>query len=278
MLYRIIKILPLLLLLLTGCNRGSKISINHYSYSDSIIQSTNSTGSGLNYKSEVLLCLLSTSSKDTKEQAVVKAINQSILDQISSEYKNEIPDSICHYIVRDNLQEMSDLANKRYGYGYEFNDNDNEIESESSDEITYTFYNNFTTDCRIGLGDSVVCYTYNSSSYLGGAHPGNYSFALTYSLRDGNIIYPNRLFSNTDRQEMLKRIVSKLIDRHKVKNEEELQGMGFEVTKLSDNILLDKDSITFHYDSYTIAPWVYGDIDVRFSYEEVKDIFKWAKS
>lgn len=274
MLSRIIKILPVLLLLLTSCNRGSEISINQYSYSDSIIHSTNSTASDLNYKSEVLLCLLSTSSNDTKEQAVVKAINQSILDQISSEYKNETPDSICHYIVRDNLQEMSDLANKRYGYEF----NGNEIESESNDETAYTFYNNFTTDCRIGLGDSVVCYTYNSSSYLGGAHPGNYSFALTYSLRDGNVIHPNRLFSNSDRQEMLKRIVSKLINRHKVKNEEELQGMGFEVTKLSDNILLDKDSITFHYDSYTIAPWVYGDIDVRFSYEEVKDIFKWTKS
>ncbi len=267
--------LILYLFLLTGCHHSPQIKIERYSYSDSIIYPSDGKSSEMRYASSVDICLLSCSSSNHDTDKIVKSINRSILELIAPDYVNEDYDSISRYVVRDNLEEMSDIGGKRFG---SFLEEDEEETSDESlfDPMSYSLYNNLTTDCRIGLGDSVVCYTCNNVNYMGGAHPGETSFAYSYSLLNGSRIHPNRLFTKEGKSKMLDLIIKKLIKQEKVKDEEELKSLGFEVLQLTDNILLDKDSITFHYDTYSIAPYSYGDINIKFSYPEISDIFLWT--
>ncbi len=263
-----------ILLSIFSCSRDIKVTINKYSYSDSIVQDFKSSNISLNYLSDVNLCLLSCPSGNLQTDKVVKSINRSILELIAPDYINEPYDSICYHLVRDYIEEMNQITTSHFSY-----DLDEETEDKDQyDSIAYHFYNNINTDCRIGLGDSIVCYTYNLSSYVGGAHPADLSYAYSYSLLNGNKIHPNLLFTRENKPKMLSRIIDKLIKQNQVSSKEELRGLGIEVLQLTDNILLDKDSITFHYDTYSIAPYAYGEINIKFSYDEISDIFIWTNS
>ena len=257
----------LLLLFLFSCNHDPQVEIKRYSCSDSICELPDSHSPRMKFNSDVELCLLSCPSGNMEHEKIVNSINRSILELIAPDYVNEEYDSISKRLVHANIEEMREINSNRFSSLF-FDD--------SEDSITYNFYNNISTDCRIGLGDSVICYTYYLSSYISGAHPNNISHAYSYSLINGSKIHPNLLFSKEGKAKMLDRIIAKLIKREKVKNEEELRELGFEVLQLTDNILLDKESITFHYDSYSIAPFSYGEfIDIKFSYPEVSDIILW---
>jgi len=262
----------LLVLLLFSCNYDPQVEIKRYHCSDSICELPDSHSPKMNFDSDVEICLLSCPSGNAEHTKIVNSINRSILELIAPDYVNEEYDSISKRLVHANIEEMREINSNRFS-SLLYDD----TEECDEDSITYNFYNNISTDCRIGLGDSIICYTYNLSSYISGAHPNNVSYAYSYSLINGNKIHPNLLFSKEGKSKMLDRIIAKLIKREKVKNEEELRALGFEVLQLTDNILLDKDSITFHYDSYTIAPFSYGEfIDIKFSYSEISDIFLWT--
>jgi len=260
--------------LFISCTPKQNVSINRYTYSDSIVHVSDDSLLKLNFLSESEICLLSTPTKDSHTDKVVESINRSILALVAPNYINDPFDSICKHQVDASLVEMYESTMSRID---SFNFSDSE-ESESYDSITYDFYNKLITDCRIGLGDSIICYTVYSSSYISGAHPFELSYAYSFSLKDGSRIYLNKVISSSDKSKMLKRIISKLIKQEQVRDEEELHSLGFEVNQISDNILLDKDSITFHYDTYSIAPYTYGEIDVKFSYDEVSDLLIWSRS
>jgi hypothetical protein len=41
---------------------------------------------------------------------------------------------------------------------------------------------------------------------------------------------------------------------------------------VSTDMLLESRKIVFHYDPYELAPYVFGDIDIEFSYDELSDL------
>ena len=43
---------------------------------------------------------------------------------------------------------------------------------------------------------------------------------------------------------------------------------------ITNNIILGKDSITFLYNRYEIAPYALGDIEISLDYNTLKDIMK----
>ena len=101
--------------------------------------------------------------------------------------------------------------------------------------------------------------------YSGGAHPGEESFAYSFSLNDGNMLRINKLFKNGYQDELTHRIKLKLMEMQNVETEKELNARGFEEIGISPYFLLEKDGIIFRYESYTIAPFYVGDIDIKFS-------------
>ena len=256
-----------------GCEKTHHVSIEHYSYTDSAEYKDNRNEYNLKLTSDVRIELLSTHSDDTREQKIVNNINNFIKNQLAEINDIDSGDSLAHYLVESYLDEMKDMTLSR------FSDDSEEFSEEEADsamvydeELECTFFNNVSSECHFGLGDSIVCFTGTTSCYLGGAHPGEESFAYSFSLNDGNMIRVGTLLRKDCKEEMLERIKHKLMQLNHVTTEEELNGLGFKDLFISPHILLEKDSVTFHYKNYTIAPFYLGAINLNFSYDELKDI------
>ena len=66
-----------------------------------------------------------------------------------------------------------------------------------------------------------------------------------------------------------------LMEMQNAESIEELQEMGFLTIAdmfVSTDMLLESRKIVFHYDPYELAPYVFGDIDIEFSYDELSDL------
>lgn len=266
-----ISLLLLVVLLLQGCKKHD-ITITEYIYSDSITNDGSSRPDEYDFKSSIRLHLLSSNSDDSTEQKIVKCINNSILDMIAPELKNTPTDSIAKYLVDSNISEMRNVASDRDRIEKSHEGTDDIPSSYDDTEVLFGFRIELTTDCKFGLGDSIICYSGTLSTYTGGAHPGDYVFATNYSLKNGSKVRLNSLFDRKSKEELCRRITEKLIKRENVKNEDELRGMGINEIYVPDNFLLGKDTLTILYDACSIAPYVYGPIDIKFLYDEVSDL------
>lgn len=138
----------------------------------------------------------------------------------------------------------------------------------------YSYYSNIYTSAQVGAGDTVVCYTVAASEYTGGAHPMHAATMRTYSLRTGRVVTPAVFFKADKENELLARMRKKLVKMMNVGSEAELEEIGFFMNDLSltDDMLLERDSVCLHYNPYDIAPYVYGDIDIRLSYKDIEDL------
>lgn len=271
---RLVQICCILMFLMFayGCERGHHVVISHYSYADSAEYNDKRNEYDLKLSSDVRIDLLTTHSEDVREQKIVNNINNFIKSQLTETNDIEEGDSLVRYIVRSYLDEMKDMTLSRF-----FDANEDYSEEEDTmmrygEELECTFFNNVSSECHFGLGDSIVCFTGTTTCYLGGAHPGEESFAYSFSLNDGSMVRVGTLLRKDCKSEMLDRIKRRLMNINHVATEEELAGLGFKDIFVSPNILLEKDSVTFHYKNYTIAPFYLGAINIRFSYEELKDI------
>ncbi len=257
-------------LLTLSCTKDHHIVIENFFYSDSVTHQDPHSKNVFDLRSEVRLSMLRSTSDDEREQKIVKNINNFIKDQVSEGFKTTDGDSLVREISHSYVMELLDIARSRYSSSDE--ESSDLLSGYDDTELYCTFYNNVDSECHFGLGDTIICFTGNTSCYMGGAHPGEESFAYSFSLNDGNIVRPNKLLKKNCKSEMIQRIKQKLIKQNKVKNEEELQGLGFKDIFISPNILLEKDSILFHYKNYTIAPFYLGSIDIKFGYDELSDI------
>ncbi len=260
----------LLIVFVTSCKKHNVISIKEYGYCDSIAYNDPHGEYAIGILSEVNFSLIGTESDAPDDQRTVKNINNFIINIITSQYKDEDPDSIAKHIAETNLtnllsnvseRELSRINDTTYIHPiYDFN------------ELSDTLFNKIHTECHIGRCDTVLCVSGRMMLYSGGAHPGEESFAYSFSLNDGNMLRINKLFKNGYQDELTHRIKLKLMEMQNVETEKELNARGFEEIGISPYFLLEKDGIIFRYESYTIAPFYVGDIDIKFSYEEIQDL------
>lgn len=260
----------MVLVLIVSCKKKHEITVHSYAYTDSLTCKELNSSSHIGLISEIRLSQLSTQSDDVSEQRIVKYINNFIVNEINSTYKDkENPDSIVQQIASDNMSEL--LMNLREKELIDEKCQDTLKDNEAT-EISDTLYNRIYADCSFGLGDTIICLRLSSSVYTGGAHPGKTTSCYSFSLNDGNMIRSNKIVPRDSTAVLLSRIKNRLMEMKHFKSEEELESSGFREITVSDNILLDRDSVTFFYESYSIAPFCEGDIEIKFSYKELADI------
>ncbi len=259
----------MLLLFVVGCKKKHDIELRSYSYSDSLSYKERNSSTHIGLISEIRLSQLHTTSDKQSEQRVVKYINNFIINEINSSYKDESPDSIVYHIAKENMSEL--LSNLREK---DLIENEDSTSSAIYDEteLSDTLYNRIYADCHYGLGDTIMCLRISSSVYTGGAHPGKTTYCHSFSLNDGSMIRQNTIVSRQDKPELLKRIKKRLMEMKHFNDESELETNGYREIYVSPYILLEDDSITFFYESYSIAPFCEGDIEIKFSYKELEDI------
>lgn len=253
-----------------SCRKKHDIQLSTYAYSDSLSYKERNSNSHIGLVSEIRLSQLETHSDTPSEQRIVKNINNFIINEINSTFKEEEPDSIVRHIAEQNLSEL--LMNLREKNLIE-EDGDTIVSSlYDAAELSDTLYNRIYADCHLGLGDTILCLRLSSAVYTGGAHPYKTTYCYSFSLNDGNKIRPSKVVTKENSPVLLDRIKHRLMDMKHLKDEDELEQNGFREIYVPYYILLEKDSINFFYESYSIAPFCEGDIEIKFSYKELEDI------
>lgn len=140
----------------------------------------------------------------------------------------------------------------------------------------YSYYNNIEAQ-PLADNPKVLVYYINTNSYTGGAH-GIYSIDyLNFNPENGHLITLNDVFNEGCKNKLNEMLLAQFMKDQGVATLEQLQEKAYlQDTDMypSENFRLGKDSITFFYNVYEIAPYSSGTTEITLSYDELKDILK----
>lgn len=152
---------------------------------------------------------------------------------------------------------------------------------EKKKEFTYeeymvTCYDHVTGTVDLGLKD-VINYTFREDYYGGGAHPTQMVTIKRFDLQTGTPIELWDVFEDSSSDSLRSMLTRKLMKDQGVNTLEELKEKGFlEMVDMfiPQNFWLDKDSLSFFFNQYDIAPYALGQISLSFGYNELKPYLK----
>ncbi|MFZ4435364.1 MAG: DUF3298 domain-containing protein [Flavobacterium psychrophilum] len=111
--------------------------------------------------------------------------------------------------------------------------------------------------------------------FTGGAHGYGASESLLFNPENGRAYKLNEVFSKTDKLTQL--VETKFRVRLKIPAKTSLTEAGYffadDTFVLPKNFIFSKKGIRFHYNTYEVASYAQGPIDVLISYKEVGNLF-----
>lgn len=125
--------------------------------------------------------------------------------------------------------------------------------------------------------NGIINYISTIDTFTGGAHGSFATTMLNFDPATGEVIELGDFFKENYEEVLIDRLTRALIKKSGAKSFEELQEMGYLVLNdmfVSNNFVLGKEEILFHYNHYDIAPYALGSCDLSFRYDELKDIIK----
>ena len=256
-------------LLFMSCQGNNKVvEFSETEYTDSVLLAPNNPKESPVCQSSIKLILLQAVEGSQLTENVEK-INRYIIDEMLPNTRGAKAEDAAKIFVKEQIKEFANSVKNLYyedlDYFYENNSqSDEEFEENKRFLIDqYCYESKINTEAHIGYADSVVCYKMVAYIYSGGAHPITVTTATSFSLKNGQPIRPVDLFR------------PETMEMQNAESIEELQEMGFLTIAdmfVSTDMLLESRKIVFHYDPYELAPYVFGDIDIEFSYDELSDL------
>ena len=154
---------------------------------------------------------------------------------------------------------------------------DKEINKENGESIGPWYNYEKTLNSNIeSYNKDLLVYKIYYQEYTGGAH-GIYSTNYyNFDLKTKMILKLEDIFVPNYKKALVEEIWRQLIKDNKVSTKEELRDMGYEYSdELSptSNFKLDKQSITFLYNVYEIAPYSMGSISITIPYAQITHLF-----
>ena len=125
--------------------------------------------------------------------------------------------------------------------------------------------------------NGIINYTSTIDTFTGGAHGSFATTMLNFDPATGEVIELSDFFKENYEEVLIDRLIRALIKKSGAKSFEELQEMGYLVLNdmfVTNNFVLGKEEILFHFNHYDIAPYALGTCDLSFTYDELKDIIK----
>lgn len=217
----------------------------------------------------------------SKHLNAVEKINRYIIDQLLPFSEGADVKSAPRAYVDAMLKDFTTNVKSTYYEDLDFFEENNSESDEDFELMKETFIAahsyeyEITSEAHMGFADSLVCYTLMTYTYLGGAHPMTTARTVTFSLTTGQAVKPSDIFLPGTEDVLIDRLTKRLMEMANVKTIEELHEVGFlDLADMfvSENMLLEKDRISFHYDPYDIAPYALGAIDIDFTYKELEDL------
>ena len=121
----------------------------------------------------------------------------------------------------------------------------------------------------------VITYQFDTYSFSGGAHGMSFVKALNFDKATGAKIGKADFFTADADSVVTGRIVENLSGKYQAANLDELKKKGvfqFSEPFVPDNFVLGKDSVTFIYQPYEIAAYVFGSIRASVAYSDIDKV------
>lgn len=125
--------------------------------------------------------------------------------------------------------------------------------------------------------NNIINYTIQTIYFTGGNHGNEVYTLINFDPETGSEVTLQQLFNENYEEVLIDRLTNKLAQKIGATSTEDIQEKGyllFNDMYITDNFLLEKDSMIFLYNNYDIAPYSQGKTRLAFSYNELKDIMK----
>lgn len=171
----------------------------------------------------------------------------------------EAADSIVNNLVSDYYELRNNYINEK---------------GANPDAPWFNNYYMLNSNVKEGV-EGVICYEVFYEIYSGGAHPSSAISYVNFEEKTGKEITLQDIFKEESDNALIEKLTTGLCKKHNVNTIAELQDLGYLTMNemfITNNFLLEKDSIIFLYNQYEIAPYALGRSRIAISYDEIKDI------
>lgn len=150
-------------------------------------------------------------------------------------------------------------------------------EVPGSIEMGYPF--NVALDRKINVAmneNNLFTFVVNQYQFTGGAHGMTYLINYNFDATTGKQITLNEIF-NPGYKEILRQRAEKYFRlKNNLEPNDNLEDAGFWFENnrfsLNENFLLEKDSLSFMYNQYEIAPYAFGQFEIKIPYSDIENI------
>ena len=159
----------------------------------------------------------------------------------------------------------------------------NELINDDGDNISdfsgffYNFYYYITANAESGW-NGYINYTVTQEVYEGGAHPNSYKSTIIFNPIDGNRVTLDDILKPGYKEALTTLLTAKLFEENNVRSIQEAQDAGFFIYEpgvpIPSNYTFGNNGITFIYNTYEIASYASGEINLTLTYNELKDLLK----
>lgn len=170
------------------------------------------------------------------------------------DYKNLTPQSAFDTLTKRSVNESIDIARLAI-----------RDKSDLSD-----YYKNVVTSVFDTTGTSITART-EANEYMGGAHGSQYISYYNIDTRNGSVIKEAKLFKSGSKDKLTQYIKEELAKT--------LNSQGDTITLLdpegivpSDNFYFNNKGVVYVYNSYEVAPYSDGLVEVTLPYEKIKNM------
>ncbi len=153
-------------------------------------------------------------------------------------------------------------------------------EEFKTEEYLITCYDHITGTADVGL-EGIINYTVHEDYYGGGAHPTQMVTIQRFDMQSGTPLGLWDVFEDSCSNTLKRMLTKKLMDREQVTTLDELHKKGYlEMVDmfLPQNFWLDRDSLSFFFNQYDIAPYALGQTSLSFGYSELEPYLRlWVR-
>lgn len=159
----------------------------------------------------------------------------------------------------------------------------NELINDDGDNISdfsgffYNFFYGITAHVESGW-NGYINYTVTQEVYEGGAHPNSYKSTIIFNPIDGNRVTLDDILKPGYKEALTTLLTAKLFEKYNAKTIKEAQEIGLFINEtgvpIPSNYTFGNNGIVFIYNTYEIAPYVFGAIHLTLTYDELKDLLK----
>lgn len=160
----------------------------------------------------------------------------------------------------------------------DFRDYVESVKAEAAESNTQPHYydREYNIRTRRGYGngfDIINCFT-SVYRYEGGAHGSTYMSCRNYRIEDGSVVTPEEFFMDGYQETMKPMLEKKLLEHAGVSDRSQLQEAGYfpdVAIYVPDDFIISRDSVSFIYNQYCIAPYSTGVTTLTFAYKDLPE-------